>query len=66
MKKIAFITGSTSGIGYSISKVLAKDYALSRGALRVTLVGEIPQKTGKTIIEALDVDGLKGLLSLAR
>ena len=45
---------------------LAKDYALSRGALRVTLVGEIPQKTGKTIIEALDVDGLKGLVSLAR
>jgi sigma-E factor negative regulatory protein RseB len=45
---------------------LAKDYPLSRGALRVTLVGEIPQKTGKTIIEALDVDGLKGLLSLAQ
>ena len=40
---------------------LGKDYALSRGALRVTLVGEIPQKTGKTIIEALDVNGLKGL-----
>ena len=45
---------------------LGKDYALSRGALRVTLVGEIPQKTGKTIIEALDVNGLKGLLSLAQ
>jgi sigma-E factor negative regulatory protein RseB len=45
---------------------LGKDYALSRGALRVTLVGEVPQKTGKTIIEALDVDGLKGLLSLAQ
>jgi len=36
---------------------------LSGGALRVTLVGEIPSDTGKTIIEALDVDGLKGLLS---
>jgi len=42
---------------------LGKDYALSGGALRVTLVGEIPSDTGKTIIEALDVDGLKGLLS---
>jgi sigma-E factor negative regulatory protein RseB len=42
---------------------LGKDYALSGGALRVTLVGEIPPKTGKTIIDALDVDGLKGLLS---
>jgi sigma-E factor negative regulatory protein RseB len=42
---------------------LGKDYALSGGALRVTLVGEIPPETGKTIIEALDVDGLKGLLS---
>ena len=42
---------------------LGKDYALSGGALRVTLVGEIPPETGKTIIDALDVDGLKGLLS---
>jgi sigma-E factor negative regulatory protein RseB len=42
---------------------LGKDYALSGGALRVTLVGEIPAETGKTIINALDVDGLKGLLS---
>ena len=42
---------------------LGKDYVVSGGALRVTLVGEIPSKTGKTIIEALDVDGLKGLLS---
>jgi len=42
---------------------LGKDYALSGGALRVTLVGEIPAETGRTIINALDVDGLKGLLS---
>ena len=42
---------------------LGKDYAVSGGALRVTLVGEIPPNTGKTIIEALDLDGLKGLLS---
>lgn len=42
---------------------LGKDYAVSGGALRVTLVGEIPPSTGKTIIEALDLDGLKGLLS---
>lgn len=45
---------------------LGKDYPLSGGALRVTLVGEIPAQTGKTIIEALDVDGLKGLLSRAQ
>ena len=45
---------------------LGKDYALSGGALRVTLVGEIPAETGKTIINALDVDGLKGLLSRSK
>jgi negative regulator of sigma E activity len=45
---------------------LGKDYALSGGALRVTLVGEIPPETGKTIIDALDVDGLKGLLSRSK
>ncbi|MEC9076790.1 MAG: MucB/RseB C-terminal domain-containing protein [Pseudomonadota bacterium] len=45
---------------------LGKDYALSGGALRVTLVGEIPPQTGKTIINALDVDGLKGLLSRSK
>ena len=42
---------------------LGRDYAVSGGALRVTLVGEIPPNTGKTIIEALDLDGLKGMLS---
>jgi len=42
---------------------LGKDYPLASGALRVTLVGELPPATGKTIIEALDVQGLKGLLS---
>jgi sigma-E factor negative regulatory protein RseB len=42
---------------------LGKDYPLAGSALRVTLVGEIPSETGRTIIEALDVDGLKGLLS---
>lgn len=45
---------------------LGKDYPLSGSALRVTLVGEIPPATGRTIIEALDVDGLKGLLSRAQ
>ena len=45
---------------------LGKDYALSGGTLRVTLVGEIPPETGKTIINALDVDGLKGLLSRSK
>ena len=45
---------------------LGKDYSFSGGALRVTLVGEIPQTTGKTIIDALDVNGLKGLLGRAR
>ncbi len=41
---------------------LGKDYSVAKGFLRVTLVGEIPLKTGKTIIDALDVDGLKRLL----
>ncbi len=42
---------------------LGKDYPLGSGILRVTLVGEVPPATGKTIIDALDVEGLKGLLS---
>lgn len=42
---------------------IGKDYPLAAGILRVTLVGEIPPATGRTIVEALDVDGLKGLLS---
>lgn len=42
---------------------LGKDYPVSNGALRVTLVGELPPATGRTIIEALDVEGLKSLLS---
>lgn len=42
---------------------LARDYPLASGALRVTLVGEIPASTGASIIRALDVDGLQGLLN---
>ena len=42
---------------------LGKDYPLASGVLRVTLVGEVPPATGKTIIDALDVDGLKRLLN---
>ena len=47
MKKIAFITGSTSGIGYSISKVLAKDYALILCGRRESRLNKIENELSK-------------------
>ena len=47
MKKIAFITGSTSGIGYSISKVLAKDYALILCGRREIRLNKIKDELSK-------------------
>ena len=47
MKKIAFITGSTSGIGYSISKVLAKDYALILCGRRKKRLNKIKDELSK-------------------
>tara|TARA_X000001036_G_scaffold152184_1_gene144542 strand:+ start:21457 stop:22206 length:750 start_codon:yes stop_codon:yes gene_type:complete len=47
MKKIAFITGSTSGIGYSISKVLAKDYALILCGRREKRLNKIKDELSK-------------------
>ena len=47
MKKIAFITGATSGIGYSISKVLAKDYALILCGRRESRLNKIENKLSK-------------------
>ena len=47
MKKIAFITGATSGIGYSISKVLAKDYALILCGRRESRLNKIENELSK-------------------
>ena len=47
MKKIAFITGATSGIGYSISKVLAKDYALILCGRREIRLNKIKDELSK-------------------
>ena len=47
MKRIAFITGSTSGIGYSISKVLAKDYALILCGRRKKRLNKIKDELSK-------------------
>ena len=47
MKKIAFITGATSGIGYSISKVLAKDYALILCGRRESRLNKIENEISK-------------------
>ncbi|MGA1206230.1 MAG: MucB/RseB C-terminal domain-containing protein [Litorivicinaceae bacterium] len=52
--QIQAVLGPTIAVG--------RDYALEGGSLRVTLVGEIPVATGMTIIDALDVEGLKALL----
>ena len=52
--QIQAVLGPTIAVG--------RDYALQGGSLRVTLVGEIPVSTGLTIIDALDVEGLKSLL----
>jgi len=47
MKKIAFITGATSGIGYSISKVLAKDYSLIICGRRESRLNKIENELSK-------------------
>ena len=47
MKKIAFITGATSGIGYSISKVLAKDYGLILCGRRESRLNKIENELSK-------------------
>ena len=58
MKKIAFITGATSGIGYSISKVLAKDYALilcGRRELRLKKIRDELSKVTDVYILCYDI-----------
>ena len=47
MKKIAFITGATSGIGYSVSKILAKDYALILCGRRESRLKKIKDELSK-------------------
>jgi len=58
MKKIAFVTGATSGIGYSISKVLAKDYALilcGRRELRLKKIRDELSKVTDVYILCYDI-----------
>ena len=47
MKKIAFITGATSGIGYSVSKILAKDYSLILCGRRESRLKKIKDELSK-------------------
>tara|TARA_B100001996_G_C18617007_1_gene576155 strand:- start:575 stop:1324 length:750 start_codon:yes stop_codon:yes gene_type:complete len=47
MKKIAFITGATSGIGYSVSKVLSKDYSLILCGRRISRLKKIKNELSK-------------------
>jgi len=52
--QIQAVLGPTIAVG--------RDYAVQGGSLRVTLVGEIPVATGMSIIDALDIEGLKALM----
>ena len=47
MKKIAFITGATSGIGYSTSKKLAKKYSLILCGRRKSRLEKIKNELSK-------------------
>ena len=54
MKKIAFITGATSGIGYSVSKILAKDYALILCGRRESRLKKIKDELSNCLLYTSD------------